>query len=222
MSTGLQMWLDMSDSSKMTKSGSTVTAVQDKSDAALAISVVGAPTVGTGLNGKQTVALNNTGFTVTLPASLGTTSFASFFVWKANTHSTAQNPTKIMSIGSGFHAYHPGLSGGGYQFTLNGGDPKANFSDRIAGSYRLTGARRNAAGLYVSVNGEENGNSGSLTIATGTISFTPAYASDLAEILFFTGDMTTAGRQQIEGYLAHKWGLQGSLPANHPFKSSAP
>jgi hypothetical protein len=29
-------------------------------------------------------------------------------------------------------------------------------------------------------------------------------------------------RQKIEGYLAHKWGLAGSLPANHPYKSAAP
>jgi hypothetical protein len=222
MSPGLQVWLDMADSSKMTKSGSTITAIQDKSDNALTVSVVGAPTVGAGLNSKQTVAVNNTGFTVSLPANLGTTSFTSFFVWKANTHNAAQNPTKIMAFGPGFHAYHPGLTGGGYQFNLNGGDPKANITSVLAGSYRLTGARRTTGAIYVSVNGEESGNSGSLSIATGTLSFAPAYASDIAEILFFTGDMSLAARQQIEGYLAHKWGLQGSLPVSHPFKTSAP
>jgi hypothetical protein len=222
MSVGLQVWLDMADSSKMTKSGSTITAIQDKSDNALTVSVVGAPTVGTGLNSKQTVAVNNTGFTVSLPANLGTTAFTSFFVWKANTHSTSQNPTKIMTFGSGFHAYHPGLSGGGYQFNLNGGDPKANIDTTLAGTYRLTGARRISGAIYVSVNGNESGNSGSLSIATNQLSFAPAYASDIAELLFFTGVMTLAARQQIEGYLAHKWGLQGSLPGGHPFKASAP
>ena len=29
-------------------------------------------------------------------------------------------------------------------------------------------------------------------------------------------------RQKIEGYLAHKWGLQANLPADHPFKAAAP
>jgi hypothetical protein len=29
-------------------------------------------------------------------------------------------------------------------------------------------------------------------------------------------------RQRVEGYLAQKWGLQSSLPANHPFKTIAP
>ena len=33
---------------------------------------------------------------------------------------------------------------------------------------------------------------------------------------------TDANRQRIEGYLAHKWGLAGSLPAGHPYKSAAP
>ena len=28
--------------------------------------------------------------------------------------------------------------------------------------------------------------------------------------------------QTAEGYLAHKWGLSGNLPSNHPYKSSAP
>lgn len=29
-------------------------------------------------------------------------------------------------------------------------------------------------------------------------------------------------RQRIEGYLAHKWGLAGGLPAEHPYKATAP
>jgi hypothetical protein len=29
-------------------------------------------------------------------------------------------------------------------------------------------------------------------------------------------------QQKIEGYLAHKWGLEVNLPTNHPYKSSAP
>lgn len=33
-------------------------------------------------------------------------------------------------------------------------------------------------------------------------------------------DLTT--RQRMEGYLAHKWGLEGNLPNDHPHKNSAP
>jgi hypothetical protein len=32
----------------------------------------------------------------------------------------------------------------------------------------------------------------------------------------------TSDRQKIEGYLAHKWGLVGNLPTNHPYKTNHP
>ena len=31
-----------------------------------------------------------------------------------------------------------------------------------------------------------------------------------------------ATRQKVEGYLAHKWGLSGNLPSNHPYKIGHP
>ena len=42
------------------------------------------------------------------------------------------------------------------------------------------------------------------------------------EILLYTRKLSTEERQVIEGYLAHKWGIDGKLPANHPFKNNAP
>ena len=37
-----------------------------------------------------------------------------------------------------------------------------------------------------------------------------------------TGGTDITDFQKAEGYLAHKWGLQGNLPVSHPYKSSAP
>jgi len=34
--------------------------------------------------------------------------------------------------------------------------------------------------------------------------------------------LTESDRQKLEGYLAHKWGLTGNLPADHPYKNSPP
>ncbi len=42
---------------------------------------------------------------------------------------------------------------------------------------------------------------------------------NILEIIAVT---STTDREKIEGYLAHKWGLEGDLPSNHNFKSSAP
>jgi hypothetical protein len=44
----------------------------------------------------------------------------------------------------------------------------------------------------------------------------------MSEVLLYTTPLTTVQRQQVEGYLAWKWGLVGSLPANHPFRLFPP
>jgi len=48
------------------------------------------------------------------------------------------------------------------------------------------------------------------------------WCGDLAEVITFSTDLTTTNREKVEGYLAHKWGLQSTLPANHPYKTTAP
>ena len=52
-------------------------------------------------------------------------------------------------------------------------------------------------------------------------------AGRMAEFFSFAGLPGTGGTdvshvQRIEGYLAHKWGQESSLPSDHPYKSSAP
>lgn len=44
----------------------------------------------------------------------------------------------------------------------------------------------------------------------------------IAEIIVISSALSTDDRQKIEGYLAHKWGLADSIPADHPYKFAAP
>jgi hypothetical protein len=44
----------------------------------------------------------------------------------------------------------------------------------------------------------------------------------ISEILIYRATLNTTQIQQVEGYLAWKWGLVGRLPASHPFKNSPP
>lgn len=44
----------------------------------------------------------------------------------------------------------------------------------------------------------------------------------ISEIVFCASLLSSTTRQQVEGYLAWKWGLVTSLPAGHPYKSAAP
>jgi hypothetical protein len=49
-----------------------------------------------------------------------------------------------------------------------------------------------------------------------------AYNGYIAEILMLNSVLPNTSRQIMEGYLAHKWGSSNNLPANHPYKASAP
>jgi hypothetical protein len=40
----------------------------------------------------------------------------------------------------------------------------------------------------------------------------------IGEILVYNTALSDLDRREVEGYLAWKWGLQGNLPATHPFK----
>ena len=45
---------------------------------------------------------------------------------------------------------------------------------------------------------------------------------DIAELIIGGHTLSDANRLKIEGYLAHKYGLEGNLPSDHLYKSSAP
>ena len=44
----------------------------------------------------------------------------------------------------------------------------------------------------------------------------------IAELIVCSGALSSEDREKMEGYLAHKWGLAASLPAEHPYKSAPP
>jgi hypothetical protein len=78
--------------------------------------------------------------------------------------------------------------------------------------------------------GYENGTSVVIVdTTTGTYSTTFAVglrlagslpmSGDICEIIFFNTALTTSQRQQIEGYLATKWGLRDKLHTTHPYSS---
>jgi hypothetical protein len=48
------------------------------------------------------------------------------------------------------------------------------------------------------------------------------FSGGVSEILMVFGEIAPEDRQKIEGYLAHKWGLEANLPSDHPYKTKAP
>jgi hypothetical protein len=65
-----------------------------------------------------------------------------------------------------------------------------------------------------------SGTSSSLRIGAYSAEVTVDFFSgDVAEMIVFTVALTTAQRQQIEGYLARKWGISSNLPTTHLYRS---
>jgi hypothetical protein len=140
----------------------------------------------------------------------------------------------ITSLGWG--AY-PILNDQTMRIFVNGGSAvSANFtvSGSATTSYAITTLLINQLTKVTSF--ATNGGSG-VTFATSGIDTLPLIGgftlgrgeangrystSDTAEIIITNSDIATVERQKIEGYLAHKWGLQTNLPNDHPYKNIAP
>jgi hypothetical protein len=61
------------------------------------------------------------------------------------------------------------------------------------------------------------------TIEIGRRSWFPQFLdANISELLLIRSALSTASRQQIEGYFAWRWGTADNLANNHPFKFSPP
>lgn len=59
-------------------------------------------------------------------------------------------------------------------------------------------------------------------LAIGRNTSVNPYEGYVGEIIIYSGSLGTTDRQKIEGYLAWKWGIQTSLPTNHPYYTEKP
>jgi len=72
------------------------------------------------------------------------------------------------------------------------------------------------------LNGTSVGSGGRGTTTNFAFRVGGEYIGAIFEILIYNRTLPTLQQQQVEGYLAWKWGLQASLPVGHPFKTAAP
>ena len=86
-------------------------------------------------------------------------------------------------------------------------------------------------GIVAYVDGDSAALSGTAALTTATahgfVARNSAYADGggslrLGELLVFDGALSQSDRESIEGYLAHKWGIETQLPLTHPFRTVAP
>ena len=238
---GCQLWLDAADQGSMTLSGSSVTQWSDKSGNGYHMNTLAGssstywsgtpeyPTIGTSINNLPTV---------NFKAQSG--------LKQATTLDGVKNLFWIGRIAA------PDGSGGAPLYFLLGHDSAYDwcggtyggtfFGDVInsqPGIYNASAslftndpnAVTNATFLNVRMPSAPNVSLLSVSGITGTTRYQGicydrdihiGWCGDLAEVIVFNTALTTSQRQQIEGYLARKWGISATLPSPHSFKSFPP
>ena len=227
---GCQVWLDAADTTTYRLSGTNLTSWSDKSGTGKTISFSGTPTYkANALATLPTVVFNTTMLTTTFGSSIGSGDVAYFAVWIQYTN----NSGILMSLG-GTSTPALGLGCNGKYNLFEWGGPESDYNFTASISYNQyviqTGTIRSNA-MLCSVNGYTGTNATSTqsqTSTTFTIGSSSSVGSgykingEVAEILVYVGTVSTAQQQQIEGYLAWKWGLQSSLNPSHPYATVNP
>ena len=245
------IWLDASDTGSYTLSGSNVTAITDKAGNAT-VTVNGTPNVSTTLDSKNTFTfVPSEDFTTNQFAQASSGNHWAIGVMQWNTRNdtqdsfwsveTTSSPKRDYAISAGANNFDgeldlDALSSNRISSTIGN---KQDFDSGIAqNTWVIIGAIFNKTGNQIAVR------------VNGTNKFTPVNDYDnslqtnmdlrimrnranermggrMAEFFTVASVPGTGGTditdfQKAEGYLAHKWGLEGNLPVGHPYKSVAP
>lgn len=218
--TGGFLWLDAS-----ILSGSDGTGITTWSSATPSYSyfMTGTATLRTGILNGLKVMQFSTSQNMSLSAGITSTTFTFFFV----SRQTGGTNRRVF-IGNGNKLY--GYWGGGKnQLYMEGwisavGSPSSDTSWDI---YTIT---RNSSGggnflrygntLYTF--GSSSAGLDGFYINTGGCCGGETSDCQIAEVILYNTTLTDAQCRQVEGYLAWKWGLQGSLPSGHTFKNNPP
>ena len=223
---GCTLWLDAADSSTITLSGSNVTNVVDKSGNGVVLSnATGFTYPNRSFNGSYPsfLCLNGGGGRANAAATLGynsafaqTTPFTVFFV----SHQTQVGYGYIMDSQSGSSRQYT------YNTLLN--TPFGNSTTDITSTPSVVSMTWISGTSVLYLNGTSNYSGGLGSFTTGGIivgnrfSINESWPGHICELIYYSGQLGTPQRQQVEGYLAWKWGLQSQLPFTHPYYKFRP
>jgi hypothetical protein len=227
------LWLDAADESTITLNSTTVSQWNDKSGNGRNFSQATAgsqPVYSTSaLNGKNVVNFVSTDALTRAAIPFNDLGNNSLYVVGNRTGGNAYNVAVIISRAAGRTRNMLFGDGSTYWGVYTASSP-VGF---VGATYKICEIIANQATnafLYYQ-DGTSQGSAG--TIDTGTVfsdnncylgndQYGSSLEGNIAEVIFCDEKNTDSDRQKIEGYLAHKWGMQASLPNDHPYKSSAP
>jgi len=249
--TSLEAWYDADDATTITESSGSVSQWDDKSgNAGHATQSSGTlqPTlVAAELNGLDVLRFDGSNDTLDLDSSLdlirNVGDVSVFYVSKISASAADLTYHSVFACTTSDVAKARLLAGTyGKDYTLagrrldsDGFSPHTNHVDRSGdwviceADFGYSAATRD---LYIdaenvladtAVQGTGNTSDTDSTYANiGSLNVNNYWYGDIAEIAVVIGGITETERDKMEGYLAHKWGLEANLPGGHPYKSSAP
>ena len=220
---GLALWLDAADSASLTLSGSSVTRWNDKSGNGYIVSGASPsqPTYTTdtiSFNGSQLLTTTYTSFpaaeSIFMIVNASTTGEGNFL------HGNQVGGRQLFINGSSFLETAKSSSGS----LLTAGNIALNNIILIETTNSGTSLSHFINGIIQGLPTSVTAYSGSGTTTTigARSSRSSGLNGSIHEIVIFNSALSTTQRQQIEGYLAWKWGLQASLPSNHPYFNVKP
>lgn len=228
------LWLDAADEAKVTRVGSNVTSWNDKSSYGTnATGSVGFyPTYTATQNGKGVISFNGSqylAFGVTnMPQ--GTSDISVFIVGRSTTNASTQHFLRWGdNVGAGatgkiYRVYINSGNNGLYQDYYNAG--VSSTATSVINSYFIFSHTTTTSSNNPYLNGTAfstitnySYNIGNAIGAIGSLSGTSvsnALIGTVAEIIVYNRLLTSSERQQLEGYLGWKWGLQSNLSLTTP------
>ena len=212
----LVLWLDAADSSTVTGT-SPITAWTDKSSAGRTVTITSGPTYGTTTrNGLKTMYFNDNVISSSIASAVGTGDFTLIAVW----YQSSAGTNTVLSLGTvASSSQSLGYSGNKYNFYQYGSLESAYSTGPgwvVQVGTRISSIKRvYITGTIGSVPASDSFNVTDTTVTIGK-GDNFAITGEIAEIMVYTGTMSDTNRQLLEGYLAQKWGLTGSLVAGHP------
>lgn len=215
---GCSLWLDAADTSSLTLSGSNVTSWRDKSGNGRN-AVVSSNAYATLSGTPQGLLFNNSFYTTTLSADPAIeTGFVVYNVSSAGVLVGAYNAGREIAFQSLtiVGVLKAQIAWGAVATTAgNVRQLVTTFASSSATSSAVNGGTAvTAAGLTFT--------SGNVTTLGREVGTNFPYGGLIHEIILFNANLTAPQRQQVEGYLAGKWGLRANIPTTHPFKSLTP
>ena len=237
---GCQLWLDATDPNANgvpPANGATLSTWVDKSGNARNATVAAGKIAGIYSTSNKAVnfAASNTGYVTSYTAA---PSLETMFV-VFNNPSPSGNNNMVIGGPQGARSLSGGYAGGGAGVGavsyLNNQITWTGMASMPASTY--------TSGSTVIITGQVNGlttsisqNGGTIYSNTTTSAFTAGTTTYLGtdyyysgyyyigyemEVIFYNSLLSLSQRQQVEGYLAWKWGLVASLPIDHPYKNTA-